>query len=116
MKQLLVGKLIPSFSQSFAYRLELLAPHVAEIKTGWRRLLDRLAPGRSEWQALTKLDIDNLYQTLRSGDFQGYKLALERQGQALARSDLPEEYAIASLGYFFEAVLPYVLGENPKNN
>lgn len=111
MRYLLAGKLISQIPGSFLQRLELLEPSLAEIQTTWGRLLDRLVLGRSELDALSSLETVKLYKHLRSAEFHDYELALERQGQAWARANVPEEYAIAALGFLYEASLPYLLGD-----
>ncbi len=115
MRQLLAGKLISRIQESFLRRLELVGPYLKEIRTHWRRLLERLALGRAESQVLAGLEIEKFYEYLRAGDFHAYELALERQGQILASRDVPEEYSVAALGFLYESCLPYILGEDPRD-
>jgi len=62
-------------------------------------------------KALYRLDVEKLYSYLRSGEWHAYESALERLGQELAGCDVPQEYAGAALGLFFEICLCSVLGE-----
>jgi signal transduction histidine kinase len=60
--------------------------------------------------------MERLFKCLRSGDFYAYELATERQGQLLASAGVPEEYAIAAMGFFYEACLPWLLGDRDNHD
>lgn len=115
MRNLLAGKLISRIPEAFLRRMELVFPHAKDIETIWRRLLDRLTLNRAELKTLSSLPIEQHLDQLRLGDFHAYELALEREGQSLARGEIPEEYAIAAMGFLYEAIIPFLTGEDPKD-
>jgi signal transduction histidine kinase len=90
--------------------VEALAEQDAAIQRAWRRKLQRLGYKSDEVDALSPLTFTTYLPQIRTGGFDGYCLALEGAGEALARRGMPEARAVAALGAQLESALPYVVG------
>ena len=91
--------------------LETLAVHDRDIQRAWRRKLERLGFTADELDALSALTLPSYLPQIRTGSFEGYALALESAGQALARRGLPETRAMAALAAQLESALPFLVRE-----
>jgi two-component system sensor histidine kinase DegS len=109
--RLLAKRLFPGTRRRFLLRLTRSSPHLQKIQAAWKALLAELSLTPEAEKALCSLDVGRLYDYLRSGDLHAYEFELERLGQDLAGCDVPEEYAVAALGLFFEICLCGLLGE-----
>ena len=109
--RLLARRLFPGTRRRFLLRLTRSSTQLQKIQSAWRALLAELALTPEAEKALCSLDVGKLYGYLRSGDLHAYEFALEHLGQNLADCDVPEEYAVAALGLFFEICLCGLLGE-----
>jgi signal transduction histidine kinase len=70
-----------------------------------------LAFSPEELGALGALTLQAFLPDVRAGSSHAYVVALEREGQALARRGVPETQAMAALAAQLESSLPYVAGE-----
>jgi hypothetical protein len=113
--RLLAKKLFPGTRRRFLLRLARVSPQLHKIQAAWRGLVADLALAADAEKALYRLDVEKLYSYLRSGEWQAYESALERLGQELAGCNVPQEYAGAALGLFFEICLCSVLGETRED-
>jgi len=109
--RLLAKRLFPGARRRFLLRLTRSSPQLQKIQSAWKALLAELALTPEAEKALCSLEVGRLYGYLRAGDLHAYEFALERLGQDLADCDVPEEYAVAALGLFFEICLCGLLGE-----
>ncbi len=109
--RLLAKRLFPGVRRRFLLRLTRSSPHLQKIQSAWKALLAELSLTPDAEKTLCSLDVGGLYGYLRSGDLHAYEFALERLGQELADCDVPEEYAVAAVGLFFEICLCGLLGE-----
>src|SRR5258708_6375366 len=109
--RLLARRLFPGTRRRFLLRLTRSSPQLQKIQSAWKALLAELSLTPEAEKALCGLDVGRLYDYLRAGDLHAYEFALERLGQELADCDVPEEYAVAALGLFFEICLCGLLGE-----
>jgi signal transduction histidine kinase len=87
-------------------RLLRAAPRV---ERGWRRLLRGLKPGRDEYDALLRLDPGASQGLLRTSR-DAYRSDVEARARAARRAGVPEGQAIAALGLYLEACLPFLRG------
>jgi signal transduction histidine kinase len=109
-RRLLGKKLFSSARRRFILRLASLSPQLQNVQTAWRALLADLALPSGAEEALGNLNVETLYGYLRAGDIHSYESALARLGQEFAGRGVPEEYAFAALGIFFETCLRGLLG------
>ncbi len=109
--RLLAGKIFPGTRRRFLLRLAGASPGLQKIHVAWSGVLAELALPPEAEKALRSLDVDKLYGHLRSGDLHSYEYAVAHLGQDLAERKVPEEYATAALGLFFEICLSGLLGE-----
>lgn len=109
--RLLARRLFPGTRRRFLLRLTRSSPQLQKIQHAWKALLAELSLTPEAEKALCSLDVAKLYGYLRSGDLHAYEFALEHLGQNLADCDVPEEYAVAAVGLFFEICLCGLLGE-----
>jgi signal transduction histidine kinase len=114
-QRLLTRKLFPGTRRRFLLRLARSWPQFQKIQSAWRGLLTELDLPPDAERALCSLEVEKLYEFLRSGNWHAFEFALERLGQDLAGGKVPEEYAVAALGLFFEVCLCGLLGENPED-
>lgn len=108
--RLLAKKLFPGARRRFLLRLARVSPQLHKIQAAWKGLVADLALTTEAEKALYRVDVEKLYRYLRSGEWHAYQSALERLGQDLAGCNVPQEYAGAALGLFFEVCLCSVLG------
>jgi signal transduction histidine kinase len=113
--RLLAKKLFPGTRRRFLLRLARVSPQLHKIQAAWRALLADLALTADAEKSLYRLDVEKLYRYLRAGDWHAYESALERLGKDLAGCNVPQEYAGAALGLFFEICLCSVLGETRED-
>ncbi len=90
-----------------------LAPSSKVVEDGWLRLLRRLSPGRSEFDALADLDLQAHLRRLRDAGFDGYVEGLERKGQSFALRGIPEDHAVLALAFYLEGCLGQLLSRDP---
>ena len=114
-QRLLTKKLFPGTRRRFLLRLARSWPQFHKIQSAWKVLLTELALPEDAEKRLCSLEVEELYEFLRSGNWHAYELTLERLGRDLAGSNVPEEYAVAALGLFFEVCLCGLLGQNPED-
>jgi signal transduction histidine kinase len=109
--RLLASRLFPGTWRRFLLRLAGVSTGLQKVHAAWKGVLSELALTPEAEKALSELDVETLYGYLQSGDLHAYEYALARLGQDLAERNVPEEYATAALGLFFEICLCALLGE-----
>ena len=103
--RLLARRLFPGARRRFLLRLSRSSSQLQKIQSAWRGLIGELGLTADAEKALCNLDVETLYEYLRSGKLHAYEFALERLGLELSGCNVPEEYAVAALGLFFEVCL-----------
>jgi len=91
-----------------------LRPHFADIRAAWRKRLANTGIGEDELKALFPLTLEAQYQSLGTGNFDAYRQELDRQGKVLERIGIPQAHIAASLGFYLESCLPYLVRATPK--
>jgi len=92
---------------------ERLLPHAADIRSAWKTLLrDKLKLSAPEVRTLAGLKIESQYEVLRTGEITAYIVWLEEQGQLFDRRSVPMDRAIAALALYFEACIPFLVGDS----
>jgi signal transduction histidine kinase len=109
--RLLASRLFPGTRRRFLLRLTDLSSGLQKIHAAWRGMLTELVLTPEAEKALCGIDVEKICGYLRSGDLHSYEYALARLGQDLAAHKVPEEYATAALGLFFEICLCGLLGK-----
>jgi signal transduction histidine kinase len=90
--------------------LEMLGRRRRATRALWHRLLRKLAPGRDEFDPLSRLDLDGHYQRLRdAGSDASLIQALREEGQRLAAGGVPEDQAVAAVALHLESGLAQLL-------
>ncbi len=106
--------LLPVIDRPMSRALEILAPHVTEIREIWNQSM------RSLQFELTVGDIDELacvileahYPNLRAGKSAAYRLAMVRCGQSLDRRGIPPVHALMASSLYLECCCAVLLSLN----
>jgi len=93
--------------------ITMLSPHYAQIRTVWHKRLASAGIGEEEWKALFPLTLEAHHQNLLNGSFDAYRQNIDQQGRVLERKGIPQAHIAASLGFYLECCLPYLVNTNP---
>jgi signal transduction histidine kinase len=105
LEALLVGVRVP-----LKRALEVLGRRRKATGAAWCRLLRRLAPGRDEFEPLSRLRLDAHYQEhLKNGDEDAFVQALRQEGRSLAADGVPADQAVAAIALHLESGLGQLL-------
>jgi signal transduction histidine kinase len=109
-------KLNPFFEMRVALQraLVLLDPHFTEIQAAWRKRLASLGVKEDVCDILSPLMLQAQRQNLWLPTLGTYRLEIERQGEILEKSGVPEAEIAAAYTFYLESCLPYLLG--PEHN
>jgi signal transduction histidine kinase len=81
------------------------AARSTQVREQWRRRLAEITRDPGELQALSELRILARVADVRAAHPESFRIALERQGEALAGRGVPEDHALAALALQLESVL-----------
>ena len=109
-----IRRLLSEIKSPLHQAITLLSPHFADIRAEWEKRLASTGIGEEELKALFPLTVEAQHQNLGTGNFDAYRQDLDRQGQVLERIGIPQAQIAASLGFYFECCLPYLVGTTQR--
>src|SRR5690242_10772588 len=95
------GRLFAGIKRPLAESIQKLRPHFTEVNRAWRNLLASLPLARYQVEALAGLVLHANANELQGGKFAAYKGNITRQTRCLMEKEVPAEYAIAALTFYF---------------
>jgi len=91
--------------------VDALSPHASKIARSWRVLLGRHKVCRKHVPLLSGLHPSPASCELLFSDPQSFREKSERQGEELARREVPPECAAVAVDLYVESCLPYLSGK-----
>ncbi len=88
--------------------LKLLAPDFGEIRAAWVKRLESFSVSPDHVEALSGIIFQTQMPYLREGNFDAYKLAIERRSEELAGLGIPEEHAVVAVAHYLESCLAHL--------
>lgn len=107
------SRMVLEVKEPLVSALSLLASHSSRILPAWRTLLKRYRMCGKHVALLSALRVAPQLRDLIFGDPQAYRERAERQGEELARNDVPSECIAVAMALYVECCLPYLTSAEP---